>query len=41
MYLERMGKGHKQDLAALKGAGKFGKGGKGWKGKGKNNKGKG
>ena len=41
VYFERMGKGTQQDLSALKGAGKYGKGGKWSKGKGKGTKGKG
>ena len=42
VYLKRMGKGNKVDesIAAIKGYGKFNKGGKGWKGKGKNGNGK-
>ena len=41
VYLERMGKGQRQDVAAQKGAGKQGKGGKWGKGKGKGTQGKG
>ena len=40
LFLERMGKGQQQDVAALKGMGKYGKGGKLGKGKGKGYKGK-